>query len=92
MAVREKQETKYGKAQTHTCATAKNSYPAFLMTFSCVAAGMKNASDGAHAAGLRFSIYNTMRELSNRCRELQALVVLNETLVPANGKYSGKVA
>jgi len=31
---------------------------------------MKEAADACHSLGLRFKIYNTMRELSNRCREV----------------------
>lgn len=42
---------------------------------------MKEAADACHALGLKFKIYNTMRELSNRCRELHALRALNETYV-----------
>lgn len=42
---------------------------------------MKDAADSCHALGLKFKIYNTMRELSNRCRELFAMRALNETYV-----------
>jgi hypothetical protein len=42
---------------------------------------MKAAADACHALGLKFKIYNTMRELSNRCREVFAMRSLNETYV-----------
>ena len=42
---------------------------------------MKQAADACHALGMKFKIYNTMRELSNRCRELWAMRALNETFV-----------
>ena len=40
---------------------------------------MRDAAQQCHAAGLKFKIYNTMRELSNRNRELFAMMALNET-------------
>lgn len=42
---------------------------------------MKEAADSCHALGLKYKIYNTMRELSNRCREIHAMRALNETYV-----------
>ena len=42
---------------------------------------MKAAASACHALGLKFKIYNTMRELSNRCREVFAMRSLNETYV-----------
>ena len=42
---------------------------------------MKEAADACHAVGIKFKIYNTMRELSNRCREIWAMRALNETYV-----------
>ena len=42
---------------------------------------MKEAADACHAVGIKYKIYNTMRELSNRCRELWAMRALNETYV-----------
>ena len=42
---------------------------------------MKAAADACHALGLKFKIYNTMRELSNRAREVFAMRSLNETYV-----------
>ena len=46
---------------------------------------MKAAADACHAVGLKFKVYNTMRELSNRCREVFAMRSLNETYVTATG-------
>ena len=43
---------------------------------------MKYASDTVHKLGMKFSVYNTMRELSDRCMELFAMISINETLVP----------
>ena len=48
-------------------------------------AAMKHSADACHALGMKFSVYNTMRELSDRCTELFALVSLNESFVPGNG-------
>ena len=31
---------------------------------------MAAAADACHTNGMKFKIYNTMRELSNRCREI----------------------
>ena len=42
---------------------------------------MRDAADACHAVGLKFKIYNTMRELSNRCDELFAMNAFNETIV-----------
>jgi hypothetical protein len=42
---------------------------------------MKDAADSCHAFGMKFKIYNTMRELSNRCRELWAMRAFQETYV-----------
>ena len=46
---------------------------------------MKHAADTCHALGMKFSVYNTMRELSDRCTELFAMVSLNETFVSGAG-------
>ena len=46
---------------------------------------MRAAADSCHQHGMKFSVYNTMRELSNRCVEKFALVALNETFVPGDG-------
>ena len=35
---------------------------------------MKYASDTVHKLGMKFSVYNTMRELSDRCMELFAMI------------------
>jgi hypothetical protein len=43
---------------------------------------MKYASDTVHKLGMKFSVYNTMRELSDRCMELFPMISINETLVP----------
>ena len=40
---------------------------------------LKSAADACHALGMRFSVYNTVRELSNRCHELHAMLMLNDT-------------
>eukprot|EP00747_Dinoflagellata_sp_TGD_P078072 gnl/TRDRNA2_/TRDRNA2_159884_c2_seq1.p1 gnl/TRDRNA2_/TRDRNA2_159884_c2~~gnl/TRDRNA2_/TRDRNA2_159884_c2_seq1.p1 ORF type:complete len:516 (-),score=82.86 gnl/TRDRNA2_/TRDRNA2_159884_c2_seq1:57-1496(-) len=42
---------------------------------------MKDAADTCHRLGMRFKVYNTMRELSNHASELWALRALNETFV-----------
>ena len=42
---------------------------------------MKLAADACHENGMKFKVYNTMRELSNRCRELWAMRALRETYV-----------
>lgn len=42
---------------------------------------MRAAANACHKAGLRFKIYNTMRELSNHCDELFAMSAFNETFV-----------
>eukprot|EP01062_Namystynia_karyoxenos_P039556 TRINITY_DN28723_c0_g6_i1.p1 TRINITY_DN28723_c0_g6~~TRINITY_DN28723_c0_g6_i1.p1 ORF type:complete len:1255 (+),score=349.79 TRINITY_DN28723_c0_g6_i1:72-3767(+) len=47
---------------------------------------MRSAADRSHANGMRFKIYNTMRELSNRCREIWAMLALNETYVTTAGE------
>lgn len=52
---------------------------------------MQAAANGAHSAGLQYSIYNTMRELSNHCRELHALCAINETYVVTNGKHEAEI-
>jgi len=46
---------------------------------------MRRAADACHAVGMRFKIYNTMRELSNRCREIWAMLAFNETYVCSSG-------
>jgi len=42
---------------------------------------MAQASKACHAAGMRFKIYNTMRELSYKAKEMWAMRSLNETYV-----------
>lgn len=46
---------------------------------------MKSAAESCHALGMRFAVYNTMRELSDRCMEYPAMVSFNETFVPGTG-------
>lgn len=46
---------------------------------------MKYAADACHALGIKFSVYNTMRELSDRCLEYFPMASLNETFVPGKG-------
>lgn len=48
-----------------------------------------SAAAGAHAAGMKLKVYNTMRELSTRCRELFALAALRETLLPTSSPRAG---
>jgi hypothetical protein len=43
-----------------------------LRGFSVECAAMKFAADSCHRLGMKFSIYDTMRELSNRCAECAA--------------------
>ena len=46
---------------------------------------MKSAADECHALGMKFKIYNTMRELSNRCQEIWAMRSFGGTyVVPTN--------
>ena len=45
---------------------------------------MADASKACHALGMRFKIYNTMRELSNRCDEIWAMRAFAETYVTSN--------
>jgi hypothetical protein len=42
-----------------------------------------------HGLGMRFSIYNTMRELSNRCAETFAMRAMGEAYVPGGGAPAG---
>ena len=49
---------------------------------------MKSVAAQCHALGIKFKIYNTMRELSNRCRELWAMRALNETYVTSGAPYT----
>lgn len=49
---------------------------------------MKSAAEQCHALGMKFKLYNTMRELSNRCRELWAMRALNETYVTCACMYA----
>ena len=42
---------------------------------------MQENAAAAHKNGLKFSVYNTMRELSNRAKELWAMRSINETYV-----------
>ena len=46
---------------------------------------MKQTADACHALNMKYSIYNTMRELSNACMEVFALRSLGETYVDGNG-------
>jgi hypothetical protein len=46
---------------------------------------LKSIVQRAHEYGLTFKIYNTMRELSNRCRELWAMRAWNETYLQGPG-------
>lgn len=46
---------------------------------------MGDAAAACQALGMRFSIYNTMRELSNRCVETFAMRALGEAYVPGSG-------
>lgn len=48
-------------------------------------AAMTAASNSAHANNMSFSIYNTMRELSDRCKEYWAMLSFGGTLVPGDG-------
>jgi len=43
---------------------------------------LKKAAASCHEHSMKFSVYNTMRELSNRCLELWAMLQFNETYVP----------
>ena len=45
---------------------------------------LKDASDAAHAVGMKFKVYNTMRELSNHALEIFPMRSLNETFVYTN--------
>ena len=46
---------------------------------------MHNSAEACHTRNMSFSVYNTMRELSNRCVEYWAMLSFNRTLVPGNG-------
>ena len=46
---------------------------------------MKYAADTVHSLGMKYSVYNTMRELSDRCMELFPMISMNETLVQGPG-------
>jgi hypothetical protein len=46
---------------------------------------MKYAADACHKLGMQYSVYNTMRELSDRCTEYFPMLSFNETLVPGAG-------
>ena len=46
---------------------------------------MKQAADACHDLGMNFNVYNTMRELSNRCSEYFAMLSWGGTLVPGDG-------
>ena len=46
---------------------------------------MKYAADACHKLGMQYSVYNTMRELSDRCTEYFPMLSFNETLVPGHG-------
>ena len=47
---------------------------------------MGAAAGAAQALGMRFSIYNTMRELSNRCAETYVMRALGEAWVEGGGE------
>jgi hypothetical protein len=50
------------------------------------------AADACQKVGLKFKIYNTMRELSNHAREVWAFRALNETFVTCGfggGRFEG---
>ena len=49
----------------------------------------KWAADQCHSLGMKYSVYNTMRELSNRCREYWAMISFGGTLVPAACEHCG---
>jgi hypothetical protein len=46
---------------------------------------MNSTAAACQSLGMRFSIYNTMRELSNRCLETFAMLALGEAYVPSSG-------
>eukprot|EP00755_Sulcionema_specki_P008006 Sspe_Gene.39757::Locus_19166_Transcript_1_1_Confidence_1.000_Length_3163::g.39757::m.39757 len=50
---------------------------------------MKAEADGAHKAGMKFKVYNTMRELSNHAKEVWALRSFNETYVYSSSRGDG---
>jgi len=50
---------------------------------------LKQAADECHSLGMKFKVYNTMRELSNKAMELWAMRAFNETYVFYNGTGNG---
>jgi hypothetical protein len=46
---------------------------------------MKYAADTCHSVGMRYSVYNTMRELSNRCMEYWAMLSFGGHFVAGGG-------
>jgi len=50
---------------------------------------LKEAADECHALGMKFKVYNTMRELSNHALEFWQLRALNETFVWQGGEGGG---
>lgn len=46
---------------------------------------MRYAADTVHSLGMKYAVYNTMRELSDRCMELFPMISINETLVQGPG-------
>jgi hypothetical protein len=49
----------------------------------------KWAAEQCHSLGMKYSVYNTMRELSNRCHEYWAMISFGGTLVPAACEHCG---
>jgi hypothetical protein len=47
---------------------------------------MNSTAAECQALGMKYSIYNTMRELSNRCAETFAMLALDETYVSGDGQ------
>lgn len=52
---------------------------------------MLAAAQECHSLGMKFKLYNTMRELSNRAREIWAMRALNETYVHSTGSPEADV-
>ncbi len=46
---------------------------------------LKAVADQCHSLGMKLSVYNTMRELSNHCLELFPMLALGETFVAGTG-------
>ena len=62
--------------------------PSLLHAVVSCAGHSQEASAECHSHGLKFKIYNTMRELSNRCREIWAFRAFDETYVRPEGAGS----